>query len=76
MAEQDAFTKAVRNGNLKMVKCLVDNGVNIHAKGDDAIRVAAEYGHLEMVKFLVSQGADAFTLRIYSNDVIRPFLFV
>jgi ankyrin repeat protein len=41
-----------------VVKFLVEQGANIHAKDDFPLRWAAKNGHLEVVKFLVEQGAN------------------
>jgi len=46
------------NGHLEIVKFLVENGANIHAVDDCALRWAAESGHLEVVKYLVENGAN------------------
>ena len=44
--------------SLKVFKRLVEEGANIHAEGDCALRCASQNGHLDVVKFLVSKGAD------------------
>ena len=48
----------VENGHLEVVKYLVENKANIHAKNDYALRLASGNGHLEVVKYLVENGAN------------------
>jgi ankyrin repeat protein len=43
---------AVIEGDLDEVKELVEQGADIHARNDDALRCASENGHLDVVKFL------------------------
>ena len=50
-------------GNIEVFKELVEQGANIHADNDYAIRLASCNGHLEIVKFLVENGAN-----IHAND--------
>jgi hypothetical protein len=47
-------------------KWLVENGADIHADNDMAIRVCAEYGHLEIIKYLVEKGANIHALYNYA----------
>lgn len=54
----DVMIWAADIGNLEILKKAVEQGANIHAKDDEALRNAAFYGHLEMVKYLVEHGAD------------------
>ena len=37
---------------------LIENGANIHANDDFALRYAAKNGHLEVVRYLIENGAD------------------
>lgn len=56
-----ALHYAVENGNLEMVKFLIDKGSNIEARskyGDTPLIRAAYMGHLDIVNFLISKGAD------------------
>jgi len=41
------------------VKWLLNNGYDVHAKDDYALRYASRYDHLEVVKVLLEKGADA-----------------
>jgi ankyrin repeat protein len=50
--------KAAESGNLAAITYLVEQGANIHADDDYALRMSAHYGHLKVVKYLVEQGAD------------------
>jgi ankyrin repeat protein len=52
---------AARNGDLALVKGLIDSGADIHSKTRDGVTIlmnAAIGGNLEVVKFLVGQGLD------------------
>ena len=44
------------NGHLEVVKYLVENGADIHANNDHALRWSARFGHLEVVKYLIEKG--------------------
>lgn len=46
---------------LETVKFLVENGANIHADDESALRTRAQNGHLEVVRFLVDNGANIQT---------------
>ena len=52
---------ATRQGQLEMVKYLVQKGVDINKRGGvfdgSAINLAAAYGKIEIVKYLISKGA-------------------
>ncbi len=56
------LTRAASNGNLEIVKLLVEHGavVDIGKEGSDRTPLleAAGYGHAEIVKFLITKGAD------------------
>ncbi|WP_175888215.1 ankyrin repeat domain-containing protein [Burkholderia contaminans] len=47
-----------KTGNLDAVMNCIQNGADIHANNDLALRMASGEGHLEVVKYLVEQGAD------------------
>jgi ankyrin repeat protein len=49
---------ASTNGQLDLVKQLIEQGADIHARNDWALRAASIRGHLEVVKYLVNKGAD------------------
>ena len=53
-------------GNLSIVEFLRDNGANIHAVDDLALRLAAENGHFPVVEFLISNGADVHAENDYA----------
>jgi len=44
--------------DIKMFKELKEQGINIHAGDDYALRLAAYKGYLNVVKYLIGQGAD------------------
>ena len=44
-------------GHLEVVRFLVEQGADIQADNNCAVRWASDNGHLEIVKFLVEQGA-------------------
>jgi predicted metal-binding protein len=50
-------------GNLTDVKHLIEQGADIHANNDSALRYSIEAGRLHTVKYLVEQGAN-----IYANN--------
>ena len=51
-----AVSFASKNGHLQVVKFLVENGADIHANDESALRHASKHGCLEVVKFLVENG--------------------
>jgi len=66
-----ALEWAANNGHLEVVKYLVLNGADIHARNNGAIEWAAYNGHLEIVKYLVLEGANIRTSYALDNAVIR-----
>lgn len=58
---KSAVMVAATEGNLEMVKFLLQRGADIQVKyefGESrAVHFAAQYGHMEIVQFLVAQGA-------------------
>ena len=52
---------AVNNGNLEIVKLLVENGADVNVKnvvGQTPLHEAARCGYFEIVKYLIDKGAD------------------
>jgi len=47
-----------KKGNLDIVKYLVENGADIHAYDDYALKWSARNGHLDVVKYLLEKGAN------------------
>ena len=56
-----AFLLASCNGHLDVVKLLISEGADVHARNDCALSLASEEGHLEIVKYLIDEGADIHT---------------
>jgi hypothetical protein len=54
--------------DLTVFKELVENGANIHALNDSALRYASFNGLLDIVKFLVEQGAD---IHVFGDEALR-----
>jgi uncharacterized protein YnzC (UPF0291/DUF896 family) len=52
------FFKACEDGDLEIVKLLIENGADVTAEDNYAIRRASQNGHLEVVKYLIDNGAD------------------
>ena len=55
---EEQLIEASIDGNVNKAKQLIENGVDIHAYNDRALRQSAENGHLNFVKYLVENGAD------------------
>ena len=55
-----AAAKAAKNNSIKVMKKLIDSGLNINepADGESLLKPACFEGDMEMVQFLVEQGAD------------------
>ena len=49
---------SAENGYLPVVQYLLEQGADIHARNDFALRLSAYYGHLPVVQYLLDQGAD------------------
>jgi hypothetical protein len=54
----DPFVIAIMNGNLKLVKKLVELGADIHAQDELPVVQACIVGNLKIVQYLVELGAD------------------
>jgi hypothetical protein len=53
-----ALIIASEHGHLEMVKYFKEQGGDIKAKNNKAVRHACKYGHLKVVEYLVENGAD------------------
>ena len=62
------FFEAIKNNNLESVKFLLEQGANLHAGDDYALKLAAINGYLELVKYLLEQGAN---LHAENDDALR-----
>jgi len=58
----ELLTQASASGELQLVKWLLQNGLDIHARHEQSLSLAALNGRLEVVKYLVEQGADIHAL--------------
>jgi ankyrin repeat protein len=76
-AKQQSLLLASKKGNLAIIQLLLEYGVNIHEKKDEAMREAAYHGQLEAVKLLVEKGCDihikneealAFAVSCHTNN--------
>jgi uncharacterized protein len=59
-AEETALMIAAKQGNLYMVRLLIDKGARVNARGKDGwtgLIWAAHDGHLEVIKLLIEKGA-------------------
>ena len=45
--------KAASDGYPEIVKVLLENGADVHANNDEALRYASQDGHVETVKILL-----------------------
>lgn len=50
------------DGHLVVARILLENGADIHALDDHALRWAATNGHLDVVRILHSEHSEALTL--------------
>ncbi len=50
--------QASENGNISMVRSLLNQNVNIHIDDEHALLTASNHGHLEIVRLLLDHGAD------------------
>jgi ankyrin repeat protein len=66
MSIDDKLIDACRRRNLSAVKACVEQGADIHADDDVALRWAADNGHLEIVKYLIEQGANIHAMGDYA----------
>ena len=59
---------AAREGHIKVVECLIENGADVRADVDLSLQFAAHNGNLGIVKFLVENGAD---IHAYDDYALR-----
>lgn len=67
---ETALIHASSNGNLDIVKSLLEQGLDINVKdsnNETALILACIYGHFDIVKYLVEQEADINHSDIYGN---------
>ena len=68
MSGKSELFKAVINNDLENIKDLIEQGADLHANHEGALRLAADFGHLEVVKYLLEQGAN---LNIFDDWALR-----
>ena len=75
---------SAEKGHLEVVEYLVEHGVDIHTKNNQALIFASIKGHLDVVKYLVEKGADIHALNDYALklasfhgylEIVKFFLF-
>ena len=59
---------AAQVGSLEYVKMALNNGGDIHSKGDLALQYAARFGYVDIVKFLLENGAN---VHAFNNNALR-----
>ena len=60
-AKNRALLEASKKGHVEIVEMLLNNGVDVNAKGngnDTALYLASKYGHVEIVEMLLENGAN------------------
>ena len=71
-----ALIASSENGNLEIVKVLIQSGADIHAQDDKALSLSSLSGHLEIVKYLIENGADIHRSAALFMSSIRGHLEV
>jgi ankyrin repeat protein len=69
-ADDYSVALAARNGDLKIMRFLVSQGINIYANCEGGLREAAKNGCLPMVEYLVDMGADVNQYYTFENDYL------
>lgn len=72
--DSDLFIRAKSTvwGNFDKIKYLIEQGADIHANSDEALRMASRSGCLNIVKYLVENGAD---IHANSDEAIKEAYF-
>ena len=52
-----SLSYASSQGNLDIVKYLVEHGADIHARNNEALTLATEEGHEHVINYLIAKGA-------------------
>jgi ankyrin repeat protein len=71
----DVLIKAAEQGNINVVKFIIDDGANVNARKDDgmtSLMYASLGGHLEIVRALIARGAD---VNARTNDGVSSLMY-
>lgn len=65
--------EAVSNNNFEFIKFLIENGANIHARNEFALRHAVYNSNIELMKYIMNAGSDISMIKeINDNNVPCP----
>ena len=67
------WSESAKRGYLGFIKVLLEEGTNIHALDDYALRYAAQKDHLPVVKYLVEKGANIHADNDYALRVAASY---
>jgi ankyrin repeat protein len=59
---------SAHNGHIEIIRFLLDNGANIHADKDQALRWSVYEKHLNVIELLLERGAD---VHINNDELLR-----
>lgn len=73
--QDQVFFKAVRAGNARQIRHLLDAGANVRVKqinysDNTPLHVAVETGNIEVLNLLISNGADVSARNFYNETVL------
>jgi len=66
---------AAEQGDLNLVKSLIQRGADIHGQKGDVLYEACRKGHLEVIKYLVDMGADVKSNSMYDGVLWQACYF-
>lgn len=64
--DPNILIKSVQNGDIWLIKQLLEAGADVHAENDYALRLASENGYTEVVELLLEAGADVHAQNDYA----------
>ena len=77
LTPEQLLLKSCKNGDLKTVQDLLDNGADIHTLRDLPLKIATEKGFVDIVKYLIEKGAlvdTAILNSVKDNNELRLYL--